>query len=310
MAHTNVVIAASLDIGTNTVVVLVATMTANGFDPLFFRSETARLGAGAFADGTLAPDAINRAVHAAARWVAEARDAGATVIHIVGTAAVRDAPNRDVLLRRITEETGLACRVVDGDREASLTFLGATNGESLAGTVAIGDIGGGSTERIVAVDGTIQEQFSLSLGSGRLTERTIHHDPPAADEAAAALRMARETFRDFRPVQARALLVAGGTARALGQMLATDTLGVAALDVAVTRLGAAPAATIAAETGLDTGRVGLLTAGAALVRALAETCGVPAARVSVGGVREGILLASARKLYGFSLDPTEDLRGK
>ncbi len=298
------VVAAALDIGTNTVVLLVARVTGDHLEPLLQYSETARLGVGAAADGTLRAESINRAVIAAARFASEARAAGATVLHIVGTAAVRDAPNRDEVLRRIFAETGVPCRVADGETEASLTFLGATNGESLAGIVAVGDIGGGSTERIIARDGEIEERLSLPLGSGRLTERVIRNDPPTALEATDALRVAQETFRAFRPVTAGRLLVTGGTANALRVLQNTNLLDASVLDNARARLGAEPAATIAARTGIDAPRIALLTAGAALVRALIETCGVSAATVAHGGIREGILLAAARNLYEFTLDAT------
>jgi len=293
--------AAALDIGTNTVVLLVADVTVAGLTPLLGRSKTARLGAGARADGTLAPDSIARAVAAAAGFVAEARGAEVAAIYMIGTAAVRDAPNRDDLLRRIEREAGVVCRVVSGDEEADLTFLGATAGESLDGTLAVGDIGGGSTERIIAVNGAIRERRSLPLGSGRLTERVDPHDPPTPAEADTALRLARETFAAFGPVTARQLLVAGGTANALARMGESRILDGAALDLALYRLTTAPAAALVGETGLDTARIGLLAAGVALVRALTETCGVTAATVAAGGVREGTLLAAARGLFGFAL---------
>ncbi len=291
--------AAALDIGTNTVVLLVADVTPDGLVAVTGDSETTRLGSGAAADGTLAPESIERAARAAICFVAAARLAGAKAIYVVGTAAVRDAPNRDDLLRRMERETGVPCRVASGDEEAQLTFLGATNGESLLGTLAVGDIGGGSTERIVAVDGDVRQRLSLPLGSGRLTERAVKSDPPTPDEAEAALRLARETFAPFRPVQARALLLAGGTANALARMTGTRSLDGPALDAALARLLQQPAAALAAETGLDAARVGLLTGGIACVRALAETCGVAAATVARGGIREGILLAAARGQLGF-----------
>lgn len=291
--------AAALDIGTNTVVLLVADVTPHDLTYVTGESETARLGYGAAADGTLTPESIARAVIAATRFVTRARAAGAASIYVVGTAAVRDAPNRDDLLRRVDAQAGVPCRVLSGDEEAQLTFLGATNGESLSGTLAVGDIGGGSTERIVATDGNVRERLSLPLGSGRLTERAVTQDPPTPAEAAEALRLARESFAAFRPVQARALLLAGGTANALARLQGTRTLDAATLDAALARLLASPAASVAAETGIDAPRIGLLTGGIACVRALAETCGVAAATVAGGGIREGTLLAAARGLLDF-----------
>jgi exopolyphosphatase / guanosine-5'-triphosphate,3'-diphosphate pyrophosphatase len=212
---------------------------------------------------------------------------------------VRDAPNRAELLERIERETGITCRVIDGETEASLTFLGATNGHSLTGTLAVGDIGGGSTERIIAVDGAIRERLSVPIGSGRLTERAISHDPPTEADLSAAAQAADEAFRSLRPVTATELLLAGGTASALGHLQGTEMLDDAALDAALRTLRSAPAAELAPRIGEEVARVGLMAAGAIIVRALARTCGLSAATVARGGIREGTLLAAMRGEYGF-----------
>lgn len=294
--------AAVLDVGTNTARLLVADCADGGLTPVLDRTIMSRLGLGASADGTLSAESITRTADAAITLIGEARTAGATTLLMVGTAAVRDAPNRNVLLERIERETGVAGHVVDGETEASLTFLGATVGHELDGTIAVGDIGGGSTERIIAVDGTIHERFSVPLGSGRLTERTIHHDPPTNDDLEAATRAADEAFSALRPVTAQALLLAGGTAGALGKLQGTDTLDAAALNAALATLQSAPAATLASRVEIEVVRVGLMAAGAILVRALTQTCGLTAATVSHGGIREGTLIAAMRGEFGFSLN--------
>ncbi|MHB8645610.1 MAG: Ppx/GppA phosphatase family protein [Thermomicrobiales bacterium] len=296
MAHR----AAVLDVGTNTVRLLVADCAEGHLTPVLDRTNMSRLGLGAGADGTLAAESIARTAEGAIALVREARAAGAATILIVGTAAVRDAPNRDVLIEWIERETGIACRVIDGETEASLTFLGATVGQPLDGTLAVGDIGGGSTERIIAVDGTIRERRSVPIGSGRLTERTITHDPPTDADLAAAARAADEALGALPPVRATALLLAGGTASALGAMQRTATLDDAALAGALATLQSAPAAALAPRVGLEVARVGLMAAGAVIVRALARTCGLTAATVARGGIREGTLLAAMRGEYGFS----------
>ncbi len=295
--------AAVLDVGTNTVRLLVADIDGDALTPVLDRTNMTRLGHAARADGTLAPEPMERTARAVSVFAREARDAGARAILIVGTAAVRDAPNRDRLLERIERDTGLACRVVDGETEASLTFLGATVGELLDGTVAVGDIGGGSTERIVAVDGEIRERASVPVGSGRLTERAVHHDPPTDDDVAAAARGAAEALRALRPVQARLLLLAGGTALSLGRIGGTRTLDDAALDAALATLKSAPAAELAPRFGLEVARIGLLAAGVEIVRALTRACGLPAATVARGGIREGVLRAAMRGEHGLSLSP-------
>jgi exopolyphosphatase / guanosine-5'-triphosphate,3'-diphosphate pyrophosphatase len=291
---------AVLDVGTNTVRLLVADCADGALVPVLDRTNMSRLGLGARADGTLAAESIARTAEAAIQLAHVARDAGATTILMVGTAAVRDAPNRAMLLEHIEQATGFACRVIDGETEASLTFLGATNGHSLAGTLAVGDIGGGSTERIIAVDGTIRERFSVPIGSGRLTERTITHDPPTDADLVAAAHAADEAFRPLRPVTATELLLAGGTASALGHLQGVATLDDAALDAALRTLQSAPAATLAPRVGLEVARVGLMAAGAIIARTLARTCGLTAATVARGGIREGTLLAAMRGEYGFT----------
>ncbi len=298
--------AAVLDVGTNTVRLLVADCANDGLTPILDRTNMSRLGLGASADGTLTAESIARTAEGAIALVHDARAAGATTILMVGTAAVRDAPNRDVLLEKIERATGIACRVVDGETEASLTFLGATVGHSLRGMLAVGDIGGGSTERIIAVDGAIRERFSVPIGSGRLTERTIQHDPPTDADLAAATRAADDALQTLRPVHASALLLAGGTASSLGKLQGTATLDDAALDGALATLQSAPAAALAPTVGLEVARVGLMAAGAVIVRALAHTCGLTAATVARGGIREGTLLAALRGEYGFSLREKED----
>jgi exopolyphosphatase / guanosine-5'-triphosphate,3'-diphosphate pyrophosphatase len=293
--------AAVLDVGTNTVRLLVADCADGTLTPVLDRTNMSRLGLGAGQDGTLAAESIARTAKAAIDLVRVARDTGATTILILGTAAVRDAPNRAELLERIERETGITCRVIDGETEASLTFLGATNGHSLTGTLAVGDIGGGSTERIIAVDGAIRERLSVPIGSGRLTERAISHDPPTEADLSAAVQAADEAFRSLRPVTARELLLAGGTASALGHLQGTEMLDDAALDAALRTLQSASAAELAPRIGEEVARVGLMAAGAIIVRTLARTCGLSAATVARGGIREGTLLAAMRGEHGFGL---------
>jgi len=293
--------AAVLDVGTNTVRLLVADCADDCLTPVLDRTNMSRLGLGASADRTLAAESIARTAEGAIALVQVARAAGAATIFMVGTAAVRDAPNRATLLAWIERETGIACRVIDGETEASLTFLGATVGQPLNGTRAVGDIGGGSTERIIAVDGAIRERVSVPLGSGRLTERTIAHDPPTDADLVAATITTAEAFRTLLPIRATTLLIAGGTASALGKLQGTATLDEAALDAALATLQSAPAAVLAPKVELEVARVGLIAAGAIIVRALARTCGLTAATIAGGGIREGTLLAAMRNEYGLRL---------
>ena len=172
-----------------------------------------------------------------------ARDAGATTILMVGTAAVRDAPNRAALLERIERETGIACRVIDGETEASLTFLGATS-RTFTRRYARGrghrrrqhgaDHRGGRRDPRARLRADRFRSPDRADNQPRSTDatRTSPPRPSAADEA----------LRSLRPVTATELLLAGGTASALGQLHGAETLDDAALDAALRTLQSAPAA--------------------------------------------------------------------
>ena len=188
----------------------------------------------------------------------------------------------------------------DGEREAALTFAGATAGQPVAGTLLVGDLGGGSLELIVSRDGAIQDAASLQLGSNRFTERHIHADPPSRAMVAAAEADARavlEPHAAASPAVDR-LIMAGGTAAAITVLVPrvqhNDRLTGRRLEGAIALLTTAPAAALAAETGLDPERVRTMPAGVAIIRAILAAYGLDTAQVGTGGIREGLLIDYAR----------------
>ena len=179
---------ATIDIGTNTTLLLVA----EGSGPadvraLEERAEITRLGRGIGKDG-----AAGRARASPAPWRcwrstrAIARAHGAPVAAI-GTEALRRAPNADDFLQPAARILGAPVEVIDGEREAALTYRAAVTSfpEVAAGPLVVIDIGGGSTEVIVAEAGVVRLRDSLPLGSVRLTEKYVHHDPALTSEVAA-----------------------------------------------------------------------------------------------------------------------------
>ncbi len=162
---------AFMDFGTNSVRLLVVRVESNqSLTVLQKLKETVRLGEGEFGDGRLQPEAIDRATDAAVRFAKTARSAGADEIIAVGTAASREAENADVLLRRLKDEAGIDLRVVSGQEEARLIYLGVASGMEIGDHLTFFiDIGGGSTETIV---GNQNEHFYLhshKLGAIRLS---------------------------------------------------------------------------------------------------------------------------------------------
>lgn len=164
---------AFMDFGTNSVRLLVVRIEPNqAYTVLQVLKETVRLGEGEFARQRLQPRAMERALGAARRFADIARSAGAEQIVGVGTAAIREAENRQAFLSRLHDETGIDLHVVSGKEEARLIFLGVVGGFDLGERNAfLIDIGGGSTETSVGTRHEALYLNSLKLGAIRLSSR-------------------------------------------------------------------------------------------------------------------------------------------
>jgi exopolyphosphatase/guanosine-5'-triphosphate,3'-diphosphate pyrophosphatase len=284
---------AALDIGANTIRLLVARPAGSGMDRLVDQTITARLGQGVDASGRLAPERMQRAVEAVIELVQRAQTAGVSEILAVATSAVRDAANGHEFIALVGQRTGIDVTVIDGDREADLTFRGALLGRPLAGRQLVADIGGGSTELIVAHDAMIAWAGSLQLGSGRLTERCLPSDPPSPSEIEGARAIAAAIL-DVAPQQPiEQAVVVGGTASALLLLRGEaggDQLTRAGLTTLLNHLLAAPAAVIATDGLVDVERARVLPGGAVIIDMLMQRFALDAVTVSQGGIREGLLL--------------------
>jgi exopolyphosphatase/guanosine-5'-triphosphate,3'-diphosphate pyrophosphatase len=176
---------AVVDIGTNSTRLLIADVDPESgqLEELVRRSQVTRLGDGVDAQGSLSQAAIERVTETLSYYSAEieARECEANLA--VLTSAVRDAANGADFAARVREDYGLDARVLSGDEEAQLTFLGAMSGRAAPGepTVVI-DIGGGSTEFVVGREREAGFHVSLPAGVVRMSERHIHTDPPAPAE--------------------------------------------------------------------------------------------------------------------------------
>src|SRR6185295_12786190 len=165
---------ATIDVGTNTTLLLVARATPE-VEVLADRAEITRLGRGIGRTGALDPEAIARTLAVLRDYAALAQAHGARIA-AVGTEALRRAPNAAAFLGPAAEILGTEVEVIDGEREAALTFraVAASFPELQSGPLAVIDIGGGSTEIVLAVGGEVRFRTSLPLGSVRLTEAFIH----------------------------------------------------------------------------------------------------------------------------------------
>jgi exopolyphosphatase/guanosine-5'-triphosphate,3'-diphosphate pyrophosphatase len=181
---------ATIDIGTNTTLLLVGRARAGGgVEVVAERAEITRLGRGIGTTGLLGSAGIGATLDVLRDYERIAREHGATIAAI-GTEGLRRAKNAGDFLEPAREILGGDVEVIDGEREAALTFRAVVESfpvETGSGSVAVIDIGGGSTEIIVAKSGQVRMRTSLPIGSVRLTERHVHSDP-ARDEEIAAVR--------------------------------------------------------------------------------------------------------------------------
>ena len=170
---------AAVDMGTNSVRLLVAAPGNPEIRELARDMVITRLGQGVDERGRLDPTAIARTTGVLERYVRRARALGAERIRVAATSAVRDASNRAELETEVAGIAGSPLEVLSGEQEADLTFLGATAGIESPAAVLVFDIGGGSTELVRGTDGA---RVSLDVGSVRVTERVAPQDPPTSDD--------------------------------------------------------------------------------------------------------------------------------
>jgi exopolyphosphatase / guanosine-5'-triphosphate,3'-diphosphate pyrophosphatase len=173
---------AVIDVGTNSARLLVADVAGGRVSPVERRSRVTRLGRGVDLCGRLSAEAIEEACKAVGEYVAAYVELGAEVVDAIATSAVRDAENGSAFIAELRERFALSARVLDGEEEARLTYLGATSERAPAEPTLVVDIGGGSTELVVGTGAEIAFHASLQAGVVRHSERHIASDPPTAVE--------------------------------------------------------------------------------------------------------------------------------
>jgi exopolyphosphatase/guanosine-5'-triphosphate,3'-diphosphate pyrophosphatase len=173
---------AVVDIGSNSTRLLVADVAAERVSEVERQSRVTRLGRGVDLSGQLSVEAIEAACAAIADYMAICGEAGVERIESIATSAVRDASNGEAFVAELRERFALAARVLDGEEEARLTYMGATAERPPSEPTLVVDIGGGSTELIVGTGQEIAFHASLQAGVVRHTERHVSSDPPSALE--------------------------------------------------------------------------------------------------------------------------------
>lgn len=185
---------AVIDIGTNSVKLLVADVVQDRVDPVWERGQQTRLGEGFYDSQTLQPEAIERTLQAVDAFKQRAEELGTDSIRIVATSATRDASNGSELTGAIARQVGVNVETLPGKTEAEWSFRGAMTAPGLADRAAmVIDVGGGSTEFIVGSNGHLEWSESFALGTVRWLEQSRPANPPAEG----ALQRSRDSIDAF-----------------------------------------------------------------------------------------------------------------
>ena len=286
---------AVVDVGSNTIHLLVGEAGKGEVLPVTGEKVSARLGAGVEKTGRIAEERLALAADAIGLFARISALNGVSEPAILATSAVRDAENGAELAERVRELTGLKMRLISGEEEAALGFRGAVSavGSKWEGPALVVDLGGGSAQLIVgeASSGPLM-QVSLPLGSNRTTERFVENDPPKNKELRALDEHVKEMMPGWGLSQRVSVVAVGGSARAILK-ITRDDLTVERLRKLAREVSDRPSAVLAREYGLAPERARVMPAAITTLAAILEHFGTDELTVARGGLREGTLLALA-----------------
>jgi exopolyphosphatase/guanosine-5'-triphosphate,3'-diphosphate pyrophosphatase len=296
-----------VDVGTNSARLLVADVAAGRVSPVERRSTVTRLGRGVDLSGRLSAGAIEDACAAIGEYVGLYEELGAESVDAIATSAVRDAENGSAFVAELRERFALSARVLDGEEEARLTYLGATSEQVPTEPTLVVDIGGGSTELIVGTGGETSFHASLQAGVVRHSERHIASDPPTALELEALAADVRGLIEAARGggAEATAGIAVAGTPTSLAAVemglepydparVHGHVLSLPSIQRMLSRLASAPLAERVEIPGLHPDRAPTIVAGVVILIETMRAFGLEEIEVSEHDILYGTALATAR----------------
>ena len=299
---------AVIDTGTNSTRLLVADIADGRIDVLERRSTVTRLGRGVDTSGQLAAEAIEGVCETIADYIALYEELAPERVTALATSAVRDASNGSAFVAELRERFAMDPRVLEGEEEARLTYLGAAAGRGHTDQTLVIDIGGGSTELVVGSGRELGFHTSLQAGTVRHSERHLPHDPPTAAE----LETLADDVRSLidaelggeAMVRARDGIAVAGTPTSLAAIdLALDPydpdaveghqLSLETIQKMCSRLSAMPLAERLEVTGLHPDRAPTIVAGIVILIQVMRAFGLSEIEVSDHDILYGAALESA-----------------
>ncbi len=293
---------ASIDVGTNTILLLIAEVEGEKITPLYEMETVVRLGEGVQENGILTKEAMNRGLQTLSQYLGRCRAMKVRKIFAAGTSALREAKNSAEFLRLVNEKLNLSIEVISGEEEARLSFLAvAKDLREVNKPILVVDVGGGSTEFILGKGNQIGQWISLPLGSVRFTEQFLRSDPVQEEE----WRMMEKTIRELlvnipHSQEPLSLVAVGGTATTLASVeqgleefiperIHHFVLKKEGLRDQLLLYRSKTVEERKKIPGLPITRADVILAGGAIVYLAMEELGCPSVLISCRGVRYGLL---------------------
>lgn len=284
---------AALDIGSNTVHILVADVVRGRLEDVAHYVEMPELGPQVARSGVIGSRA-RTALRALRKVVDQAKQHGYEQLIACATEAVRQASDGPAFVRQASEVIGAPVRIISARREAALSFLGAASRHAVRREWALIDLGGASTEVVIARGREMLRSAALPIGSGVLAA-TYLSDPPRPEERARLRKAALRELPEAPDGDVERLVATGGTASNLPVVLSRRNppavLTTADLLACEARLDRRPAREVAAQVGLPASRVKAMRGGVEALLLLLDWYGLALLHVSHEGLRHGMLLA-------------------
>ncbi|MDQ7064554.1 MAG: Ppx/GppA phosphatase family protein [candidate division KSB1 bacterium] len=302
---------ATIDLGTNTFLLLISEWRDGELCPVFQTAKIVRIGEDVDRTGRFGETPMQRALDCLRRFADLAQEHGARPILACGTSAFRDASNRDAFIQRVRHEIGINIRVISGEKEAEYSYLGAlSNKRNLPDPYLMLDIGGGSTELCWGDRDRMTGRLSLDMGSVRLTERLLRHDPVLPEELEQARASIEKVLREqvrlpepfaMRDHQTGTFLGVAGTVTTLAAMLHKvepyvanridgSRLPLAAVQALISEIAKRSIQERKRMIGLSPKRADVILAGALILEAVMQFVQRDSIIVSDRGLRYGMAL--------------------
>ena len=275
-----------IDVGSNTIRLLVAESARRGLETILSERIHLGLATDIERDGRISEEKLVQVGKLAARYTKLAGDCGIHRLEVVVTAPGRQSSNADRLHDALSDGTAASVRLLSAEEEGRLAYAGAVAAcRSVSDTIAVVDVGGGSTQVMVGTEQGPAWLRSFDVGSLRLTERLVHANPPTRKDLDTVTSAVADAFEDLTPPLPISALATGGTAGTLRRMVGRR-LGEKELTGVVELMATRTSEEVAADYTIPLERARVLAAGTIVLREAHGRLGVKL-EVAKGGMREG-----------------------